>query len=61
MTERYEIDESQTIAEILENIALNRKCLRAGGEADIDKAAALMIHEFRNGQLGRITLEGPND
>ncbi len=61
MTERYEIDESQTIAEILENIALNRKCLRAGGEADIDKAAALLIHEFRNGQLGRITLEGPND
>ena len=45
--------------EILEAVALNRKCLKSGGEPDVDKAARLMIHDFRSGALGRLTLEVP--
>ena len=44
---------------ILENIAVARKCLLKGGEPDIDRAAGILIDDFRNGKLGRITLELP--
>ena len=30
-----------------------------GGEPDIDKASAFIIDDFRNGRIGRITLERP--
>jgi ribosome biogenesis GTPase A len=42
----------------LEQIAEKRACLLKGGELDYDKAAALLLDEFRGGQLGKITLEG---
>lgn len=43
--------------EALRQIAEKRACLLKGGVLDYDKAAALFLDEFRNGQLGRITLE----
>ena len=45
--------------EILEEIAGNRNFIKAGGELDYSKAAALVIDEFRSGTIGRITLEWP--
>ena len=30
-----------------------------GGEPDLDKAAAVLIDDFRSGRLGRVTLEAP--
>ena len=53
------IDETLRDHEILEHIALSRGCLKSGGEADLDKAAKLLIHDFRSGALGRLTLETP--
>ena len=44
---------------ILEEIAKKRGCLLLGGEADIKRAAALILDEFRSGRLGRISLERP--
>lgn len=32
---------------------------KKGGELDIDKAAALLLDDFRAGKLGRISLERP--
>ena len=32
-----------------------------GGEYDLDKAALLLMDDFRSGKLGRITLELPED
>ncbi len=46
--------------EILENIAKNRGYLLSGGVADIDKASFIMLDEFRNGIIGRISLEKPD-
>ena len=44
---------------ILERIAVCRGCLKAGGQADLSKAAKVLIDDFRSGRLGRITLERP--
>lgn len=59
LRERYEIDEEGGAAEQLRDIAEKRGCLRKGGEADTQKAAAILLEEFRSGKLGRITLEMP--
>lgn len=45
-----------------ENLALlarNRGLIRAGGEPELDKAAALLLRELREGRLGRLTLQDP--
>lgn len=55
--ERYKIDEKGDPADVLAEIALKRGCLKKGGEADADKAAGLLLDEFRSGILGRITIE----
>ena len=36
-------------------------CLVKGNELDTNKAAILLIDDFRSGKLGRITLEFPED
>ena len=54
------VDETLPDHEILRAIALNRKCLKTGGEPDTDKAARLLLHDFRNGALGRLSLERPD-
>ena len=60
LAERYQVSEDhERPVEILEEIAGNRNCIKAGGELDYSKAAALVIDEFRSGTIGRITLEWP--
>ena len=56
---KYEVDETAGKFEILREIAKNRHCLLKGSELDVDKAARLLLDDFRNGRLGRITLEFP--
>ncbi len=47
---------------VLEAIGRQRGCMRKGkgGEIDREKAAKILLTEFRNGTLGRISLETPN-
>jgi ribosome biogenesis GTPase A len=42
---------------ILNEIAVRRGCLKAGGIADPEKASRAVIDDFRAGRLGKITLE----
>ena len=62
---RYEIEipedlnEPKDCVSTLEQIALKRSCLMKGGEPDIDRAAGILLDDFRNVRLGRITLEFP--
>ncbi len=56
---RYGVDESAELPEILAQVAKNRNFLAKGGEADYTKAALTVVDEFRNGSIGRITLERP--
>lgn len=59
LKERYDVQESQTPAELLGEIARNRNCIKKGNEIDYSKTAALLLDEFRSGRLGKITLEFP--
>ena len=59
VSERYGVDTDKVSHEVLADIALVRKCLVKGGEADLDRAAGILIDEFRSGKLGRISLERP--
>ncbi|MDY5578206.1 MAG: ribosome biogenesis GTPase YlqF [Lachnospiraceae bacterium] len=58
--ERYGIESSDDIIYNINEIAKVRGCLLKGGNYDTVKAARLLIDDFRNGKLGRITLEMPD-
>ena len=47
--------------EVLQAIGLQRGALLGQGRIDTQKAAEIVIHEFRAGTLGRITLETPQE
>lgn len=59
--ERYSIEEADTPLDILAGIARNRRCLKKGEELDLEKAAGMLIEDFRSGKLGRISLEWPEE
>lgn len=59
LEQRYGISEEGTPLSMLEGIAEIRKCLLRGQELDYAKAAGILMEEFRNGKIGRITLEYP--
>lgn len=61
LAEKYTIEESEDPYQCLADIAKSRHCLLRGNELDTGKAAMLLIDDFRNGRLGRITLEFPAD
>ena len=56
---RYGIEEEGTPVSLLEAVADKRKCLIRGQEIDYAKAEGIVMEEFRNGKIGRITLEFP--
>lgn len=60
ISERYGVEENEPNS-IFEAVALNKSCLKKGGEPDIDKAVAMIIDDFRSGKLGRISIEKPQD
>lgn len=47
--------------ELLEIVARKRGMLISGGEADTERAASMVLDEFRGAKLGRITLELPEN
>lgn len=46
--------------EILGLIGSRRGCLRSGGVVDYEKARRIVLSEFRDGKLGRVTLDDPD-
>lgn len=59
LAEKYTIEELEDGFDMLRQIAESRHCLVKGSEYDTEKAARLLLDDFRNGRLGRITLESP--
>ncbi|MCI8708557.1 MAG: ribosome biogenesis GTPase YlqF [Dorea sp.] len=57
LEEKYQIPFWGDCFEALRGIAESRHCLVRGNELDTEKAASLLLDDFRNGRLGRITLE----
>ena len=59
LNNRYLVSEDGLSHEIITEIAEKRNFIKKGSEIDFDKAAAVLIDEFRNGSLGNISLERP--
>ncbi len=57
LIERYKIQISADGHELLNQIALKRGCLQKGGNIDLERALHLILTEFRDGKLGRVTLD----
>ena len=57
MASRYGIEESDDSVKVLADIAIAKCCLMKGGEPNIDKAASMLIDDFRSLRLGKVTLE----
>lgn len=55
--DRYDVDESHDIVDIIDNIAKNRNCIKKGEEIDYNKTYNLIIDEFRSGTIGKVTLD----
>lgn len=56
---RYGCDEGETPVGILAAVAKNRGCLQKGQELDYAKASGILLDDFRNGKIGKISLEEP--
>lgn len=60
MMERYKLSSlPATDIELLEEIGRRRGALRSGGHIDLHKASELLLHEFRSGKIGQLSLETP--
>ncbi len=59
--ERYGVENNADAIKLLESISIKRGCLVKGGEPDIDKAAKMVIEDFRSGKLGNISVERPEE
>ena len=59
LEKRYQVQEDSEASAILGEIAEKRGCLLKGKELDYEKAAGIILEEFRNGKLGRISVEQP--
>ncbi len=46
---------------MLDRIAIKRGILKPGGVPDYFKTSGMVLDEFRNGKIGKITLERPNE
>ncbi|MBO5610830.1 MAG: ribosome biogenesis GTPase YlqF [Eubacterium sp.] len=57
--DKYEIGHVDNNDELLYEIARYKKCIKKGGEEDIEKAAKLVLDDMRQGRLGKISLERP--
>ncbi len=52
---------SHTDAQLLEAIGRQRGAVQSGGRVNTAKAADIVIHDFRSGALGRLSLETPEE
>ncbi len=50
-------EENENIYEIMLEIGKKRGCIISGGKVDEEKTARLLLDEFKNGMIGKITIE----
>ena len=58
-TEHCQKETTKRSYDLLQEICINRRCFKKGEIPDTDKAAAMIMDDFRSGKLGKITLEFP--
>lgn len=61
LEKRYHISDMTLRGQaLMEAVCRGRGFLMRGGELDIERACAVVLDEFRDGKLGRVTLERPH-
>lgn len=62
LASRYNLtDTSRATEELLADIALKRGCLLQGGVIDLERAASILLDDFKAARIGKITLEHPSE
>lgn len=63
MEARYKLQGAAGLSDeaLLEAIGRKRGALLSGAKVNLQKAAEIVIHEFRAGSMGRTTLETPEE
>ncbi len=58
---KYGVEECESGEEMLLRIAIKRACLLKGGVPDTNRVAIFVMDDFKNGRIGKITAEKPED
>ncbi|QPF72478.1 ribosome biogenesis GTPase YlqF [Roseateles sp. DAIF2] len=63
LLERYKLEVDPTLSdeELLEQLGRKRGAVLSGGRVNLQKAAEILMYEFRQSTLGRITIETPEE
>jgi ribosome biogenesis GTPase A len=63
LEKRYDIEipQGQNAYDTIKSICVSKKCFLKGEELDIMKASNMVVDDFRNGRIGKITLEIPKN
>ncbi|MCR5883093.1 ribosome biogenesis GTPase YlqF [Rhizobacter sp. J219] len=64
LVERYKLDDASVALPdeaLLTEIGRKRGALQSGGRVDLQKAAEVLINDFRSANLGRLTIETPEE
>lgn len=62
LQQRFKVERlPETPLEWLKTVAEKRGCLRPGGIPDVERAARLFLTEFREGRMGPLSLDFPDD
>ena len=64
LKQRYKLEDIPadiTPEKLLDTIGRKRGCIIAGGAVDMQRAAVMLLDEFRGGKIGNITLESPEE
>ncbi|WP_092040133.1 ribosome biogenesis GTPase YlqF [Planifilum fulgidum] len=63
LRERYRLEDLPPAegADLLEEVGRRRGCVAKGGVIDREKAAEIVLRDFRSGRFGRVSLERPAD
>ncbi|SFS79804.1 ribosome biogenesis GTPase YlqF [Paenibacillus sp. BC26] len=54
-------EDNDDIVRLMEDIGRKRGCLVSGGRVDLEKTSGIILREMRAGNLGRLSLESPED
>ncbi len=61
LEQRYEIEQTEDVYEFMKAVCESRHCYKKGQEPDIERAAKMIIEDFRSGKSGKVTLEHPEE
>lgn len=56
---RYGLNIDNSVEVLIDLIARKRGCITKNGAVDVQKVSELIIHDYRNGKLGKISFEIP--